>query len=70
MIKCDYCGGKDNSFVPMNQTKEYSGIEMALNRQGMLRVRAGRAPNGDFETQDIVNIRYCPMCGRNFGWRE
>lgn len=69
MIKCDYCGGKDNSFVPMNQNKEYSGIEMALNRQGMLRVRAGCAQNGDFETQDIVNIRYCPLCGRNFGWR-
>lgn len=69
MIKCDYCGGKDNSFAQMNQNKEYRGIEMALNRQGMLRVRDGCAPNGDFETQDIVNIRYCPMCGRIFGWR-
>ncbi len=46
-----------------------NNLEMALNRQGMLRVRAGCTPNGDFETEDIVNIRYCPLCGRNFGWR-
>ena len=69
MLKCDYCSGKDNSFVPMNQTKEYSCIEMSLNRQGMLRVRVGDDGAGNFVTQDVVNVRCCPMCGRKFGWR-
>lgn len=38
-MKCPYCESGTNDFVPMNQTAEYSGIEMSVNRQGMLRVR-------------------------------
>ena len=37
-MKCPYCESGTNDFVPMNQTAEYSGIEMSVNRQGMLRV--------------------------------
>lgn len=48
----------------MNQTMEYSGIELAINRQGMLRARYYDV-NGDvFEVQDFVEIKYCPMCGK------
>ena len=35
-MKCPYCESGTNDFVPMNQAVEYSGIEMAVNRQGMV----------------------------------
>ena len=65
--KCPYCETDNNDFVMMNQTVEYSGIEMSINRQGMLRVRVYEDNNillWDFE--DIINIKYCPLCGRKF----
>lgn len=43
----------------------YSGIEMALNPQGMFRVRVLDSCDR-FTTQDVVTIKYCPMCGRKF----
>ncbi len=49
----------------MNQAVEYSGIEMAVNRQGMLRVRV-LDDDGSFTTQDIIEIRNCPLCGKRF----
>ena len=52
-------------FVPMNQAVEYSGIEMAVNRQGMLRARV-LDDDGSFTTQDIIEIRNCPLCGKRF----
>ena len=36
---CPYCESNDNDFIDVNQSKEYSGIEMSLNRQCMFRVR-------------------------------
>lgn len=59
------CESGTNDFVPMNQTAEYSGIEMSVNRQGMLRVRV-LDDDGGFTTQDIVEIRSCPLCGKRF----
>ena len=35
-MRCPYCESGTNDFVPMNQAVEYSGIEMAVNRQGMV----------------------------------
>ena len=66
---CQYCEPRScNDFVEMNQTKEYSGIEMAINCQGMLRVRYYMYNDIDrFESQDILNVKYCPLCGRKFG---
>ena len=64
-IKCPYCESGTNDFVPMNQAVEYSGIEMAVNRQGMLRVRV-LDDDGSFTTQDIIEIRNCPLCGKRF----
>lgn len=64
-MKCPYCESGTNDFVPMNQAVEYSGIEMAVNRQGMLRVRV-LDDDGSFTTQDIIEIRNCPLCGKRF----
>lgn len=64
---CKYCEANNNDFVIINDTKEYSGIEMAINRQGMLRVRYYTHNEIDrFESQDILNVKHCPICGREF----
>lgn len=64
---CQYCEKRSyNDFVPMNQTMEYSGIELAVNCQGMLRARYYDINGDTFESQDIVNIKYCPLCGKRF----
>jgi hypothetical protein len=65
--RCKFCGGKDNAFHILNaETAAYSGIELAINRQGMLRVRV----YDDYECEtalpqssEIVMIAACPNCG-------
>ena len=64
---CPYCDAKTNDFIPINQTVEYSGIEIALNRQGILRVRVYESGQKTFTTQDIVEIKCCPNCGAKMG---
>lgn len=61
--RCPYCDATNNDFIPINQTVEYSGIEMSLNRQGLLRVRYYHGGNSEFLTQDIIEIKHCPACG-------
>lgn len=61
---CKYCEQKDNDFVTLNKTSNYSNIEMALNRQGMFRVRHYEDGSRVWFVQDILNIKFCPMCGR------
>ena len=61
---CKYCDRSDNDFVLLHDTKEYSGIEIVLNRQGMLRVRYYEDYNQLWLTEDIIKIKFCPMCGR------
>ena len=64
-MNCKYCGEKDNGFVLLNETTDYSGIEMSLNRQGMLRARYYEQGKYDlWFSEDIVNINFCPICGR------
>ena len=63
-MKCAYCDSDNNDFVQLNQTFGYSGIEMSLNRQGMLRVRYYENGDNNFVSQDIINIKFCPNCGR------
>ena len=64
---CQYCEPRSgNDFVTMNQTVEYSGIELAINCQGMLRARYYGLNGDTFEVQDIINIKCCPLCGRKF----
>ena len=65
--KCPHCENKTNDFVVLNQNAEYSGIEIAVDRYGCLRARS--YPNGtenNFDSQDIVEIKYCPLCGKLF----
>ncbi len=62
---CKYCEHENNDFIILNDTVEYSDIEMALNRQGVLRVRCFEQGEYDlFYSQDIINVKFCPMCGR------
>ena len=62
--KCKYCEHENNDFVLLNDTKEYSGMEITLNRQGMLRVRYYEGYNQLWSTEDVINIKFCPICGR------
>ena len=63
--KCPYCETDGNDFNLLNQYADYSGIEIAINRQGMLRARCYDDDKSTFISQDIVNIKYCPMCGKD-----
>lgn len=64
IMRCAYCDREDNDFVLLNQTTDYSGIEMALNKQGMLRVRYYADDSHIWHSQDIIEIKFCPNCGR------
>ena len=58
--RCQYCRVEDNDFRTLNaDTAQYSFLQISMNCQGMLRVR-DLSPGGG---QEIINIRYCPMCG-------
>lgn len=62
--KCPYCEAGNNDFQSVNQGKEYTGIEMTLSRLGTLRTRIY---DGDrLITQDTVEFKYCPLCGKKF----
>lgn len=68
---CKYCEHENNDFVPLNQTVDYSGIEMSLSRQGVLRIRYYKPcehPSSDdiLCSQDFINVKFCPICGRKF----
>ena len=63
-MKCEFCSRKDNDFVLLNDTTDYSGIEMSLNRQGMLRTRYYDDSSHIWFSEDIINISFCPICGR------
>ena len=62
---CKYCEHENNDFVALNETVNYSGIEMALNKQGMFRVRY-YTESGIWFSEDILNINHCPICGKKF----
>ena len=67
MDGCAYCGCKSNDFIILNPTTWYSGIEVAVNRQGMLRVRYyPDSGSSKHVSTDVINIDFCPKCGRKF----
>jgi Zn finger protein HypA/HybF involved in hydrogenase expression len=37
-----------------------------MNAQGMLRVRCYCDEMDGFVSQDIINMKYCPVCGEKF----
>lgn len=62
-MSCEFCKPTDdNRFVPLNNTVGYSGIEISMHQKGMLRCRYYENENL-FETQDVINIKFCPVCG-------
>lgn len=63
---CEYCKHENNDFVILNTTVDCSNIEMAINRQGMFRIRHYTDENQVWFSQDLININYCPVCGRKF----
>ena len=64
--QCPYCEAETNDFVEINQYADYCGIEVSLNRQGLLRVRTYNDERDSFDSQDVVEIKYCPLWGRPF----
>ena len=60
---CQYCKADNNDFILLNKTADYSGIEIALNRQGMLRVRYYADDSQVWFSEDIINVKFCPVCG-------
>ena len=62
---CEFCNWNTNDFVILNDTADYSGIEFAIHKKGMLRARYFENGTKDlFISQDMINIKYCPMCGK------
>lgn len=57
---CQYCRANDNDFRTLNaETAQYSFLQIAMNSQGLLRVR-DLSPGGG---QEVIRISYCPICG-------
>ena len=71
--KCVCCGSTNDFSMINRETCRNSGVVVSINRQGMLRFRY-YPPMMDgsgsfvtvFETQDNINLKYCPFCGREF----
>lgn len=58
------CGDHGNDFVVVNEdTVPYSGIEIAFNKQGLLRVRYYDDTSILHKSQEIVELIHCPVCG-------
>jgi len=66
-MSCKFCDKDNTDFGLLNETMEYSGIEIAMLFKGMLRARYYPTLSYEdlFENQDIVNINFCPICGRS-----
>ena len=62
---CQFCQNDNNDFITLNQTMEYSGLEISMNRQGMFRVRHyDQFDDSTFTTQDMLQFKFCPYCGK------
>lgn len=63
-MKCEYCNKILPDYRKLSLQSEYSGIEARfLDDKGLLRIRVFDMDDM-METQDIVRLNYCPMCGR------
>ena len=65
--QCNYCNGSTNDYIILNDsTVPYGGIEISFHHKGMLRVRYYKDADyeANFESQDIVMLKVCPICGR------
>lgn len=59
-MNCMYCTKR----YPLPLHSDYSDIEAEfINDTGLLRIRVFDE-SYDLQTQDTINLNYCPMCGR------
>ena len=58
---CPICDMGCEHFVTINETVDYSGIAIAIHPSGVLRVRSYHE---NTMYADIININYCPICGK------
>ena len=63
-MACKYCVPKSKDVVFVMNYPEYSGIEISMHHTGQLRARYFADDDDNFTAQDVVMIKYCPMCGR------
>jgi len=60
------CGCLTEEYLPLTDVR-YSGVEVVLfTKLKFIRVRVyySEGAEGTFDTQDITNIEFCPLCGR------
>ena len=74
---CRVCGHASPEFVKLNSTMDCSDIEISVSSIGLLRARNFRGsinptnnPNLPTFNQDVVEINFCPICGRQFMHRS
>lgn len=66
-MSCIICDNKTKSFTQVNQTSDFSGIEISIDGEGLLRVRTyNNVKQMIFENQDFIKLTYCPFCGEKF----
>lgn len=62
--KNERCGCEAAEYLPLTDAR-YSGVETVLfPKLKFIRIRVYWTQDSIFDTQDIVNIKYCPLCGR------
>ena len=68
---CKFCDFKNNDghILLNDDTAEYSGMTVSVLSNGpqsgaILRVRSLTDDHMLVDSQDAININYCPMCGR------
>ena len=65
--KNEKCGCETEEYVPLTDAR-YSGVETVLfPKLKFIRTRVYLVQDleyGIFDTQDVINIKYCPLCGR------
>ena len=65
--KNEKCGCETTEYLPLTDAR-YSGVETVLfPKLKFIRTRVYLVQDleyGIFDTQDVINIKYCPLCGR------
>ena len=65
--KNEKCGCEAAEYLPLTDVR-YSGVEAVLfPKLKFIRTRVYWTQDpeyGVFDTQDVVNVEYCPLCGR------
>lgn len=63
-MACECCKPKPSNVVHVMNYPETSGIELAMTRDGDLRVRY-YSDDEPYVAQEVLQMNFCPNCGRN-----